>query len=78
MRRPLVWYFLAASLRCQAGGVTGVTGNTLAQRRRDTIRATAANQTRPADSYRTRPTLPSQRCILMPEHQHLDRSLAAA
>jgi hypothetical protein len=35
-----------------------VTGNTARQRRRDTIRASAANHTRSADSYRTRPACP--------------------
>jgi hypothetical protein len=33
----------------------GVTGNTSTQRRRDTIRASAANQARSTGSYRTRP-----------------------
>jgi hypothetical protein len=56
LRRPLVSYFLAASLRCQARSVAGVTGNTSAQRRRDTIRASAENQARSAGSYRTRMT----------------------
>jgi hypothetical protein len=40
LRRPLVSYFLAASLRCQASSVAGVTGNTSDQRRRGTIRTT--------------------------------------
>jgi hypothetical protein len=44
LRRPLVSYFFAASLRCQARSVAGVTGNTSAQRRRDTIRASAAKR----------------------------------
>ena len=48
LRHPLVSYFLAASLRCQARSVAGVTGNTSTQRRRDTIRASAENQTRSA------------------------------
>ncbi len=55
LRRPLVSYFFAASLRCQASSVAGVTGNTSAQCRRGTIRASAANQARSAGSYRTRP-----------------------
>jgi hypothetical protein len=46
LRRPLVSYCLAASLRCQARSVAGVTGNTSAQRRRDIIRASEANQAR--------------------------------
>ena len=49
-------YFFTASLRCQVRSVAGVTGNTSAQRRRNTIRASAANQARSAGSYRTRPT----------------------
>jgi hypothetical protein len=52
LRRPLVSYFLAASLRCQARSVADVTGNTSAQRRRNTIRASAENQARSAGSYR--------------------------
>ena len=55
LRRPLVSYFFAASLRCQAMSVAGVAGNISAQRRRDTIRASPANQARSAGSYRTRP-----------------------
>jgi hypothetical protein len=53
LRRPLVSYFFAASLRCQARSVAGVTGSTSGQRRRDRIRASAANQARSAGSYRT-------------------------
>jgi hypothetical protein len=55
LRRLLVSYFLAVSPRCQAMSVEGVTGNTSTQRRRETIRASAANQARSAWSYRTRP-----------------------
>ena len=51
----LVSYFLAASLRCQASNVAGVTGKTLAQRRRGMNRMSAANQARSPGSYRTRP-----------------------
>jgi hypothetical protein len=55
LRRLLVSYFLAASLRCQASNVAGVTGKTSGQRLRGTSRASAASQTRSAGSYRTRP-----------------------
>ena len=54
-RRLLVSYFLVASLRCQASSMAGVTGKTSAQRRRGMNRVSAANQTRSAGSYRTRP-----------------------
>jgi hypothetical protein len=52
----VVLLFPAASLRCQASSVAGVTGKTSAQRPRGTSRHSAANQARSADSYRTRPT----------------------
>jgi hypothetical protein len=55
LRRLLVSYFLAASLRCQASSVAGVTGKTSAQRLRGMNRVSAANQARSAGSYRTRP-----------------------
>ena len=55
LRRLLVSYFFAASLRCQASRVAGATGKTSAQRLRGTSRASAANQARSAASYRTRP-----------------------
>ncbi len=55
LRRLLVSYFFAASLRCQASSVAGVTGKTSAQRLRGISRASAANQARSAASYRTRP-----------------------
>jgi len=42
-RRLLVSYFLAASLRCQASSVAGVTGKTSVQRRRGMNRVSAAN-----------------------------------
>jgi hypothetical protein len=54
-RRLLVSYLLAASLRCQASSVAGVTGKTPVQRRRGMNRVSAVNQARPAGSYRTRP-----------------------
>ena len=55
LRRLLVSYFPAASLRCQASSVAGVTGKTSAQRLRGMSRASAENQARSAGSYRTRP-----------------------
>ena len=53
-RRLLVSYFLAASLRCQASSVAGVTGKTSAQRRRGMNRVSAANQVRSPGAYRIR------------------------
>jgi hypothetical protein len=47
LRRFLVSYFFAASLRCQASSVAGVTGKTSAQRLRRISRASAANPTTP-------------------------------
>ena len=55
LRRLLVSYFPAASLRCQASSVAGVIGKMPAQRLRGMSRASAANHTRSAGSYRTRP-----------------------
>ena len=55
LRRLLVSYFFAASLRCQASSVAGVTGKTSAQRLRGTSGASAVNQARSAGSYSTRP-----------------------
>jgi len=56
LRRPLVSYLFAASLRCQASSVAGVTGKTPVQRLRGKSLASAANHTRSAGSYPTRPT----------------------
>ena len=56
LRRFLVSYFIAASLRCQASSVADVTGKISALRLRGMSRASAANHTRSAGSYRTRPT----------------------
>ena len=55
LRRLLVSYFLAASLRCQASSAAGVTGKTSAQRRRGMNRVSTMNQARSAGSYRSRP-----------------------
>jgi hypothetical protein len=49
-RCPLVSYFFAASLRCQASNVAGVTGKTSVQRVRGISPASAANHTRSAGS----------------------------
>jgi hypothetical protein len=50
LRRLLVSYVFAASLRCQARSVAGVTGKTSAQRLRGMSRASPASQTRSAGS----------------------------
>ena len=55
LRRRLVSYFLAASLRCQASRVAGVTGKVPVHCRRGMNCVSAANQARSAGSYRTRP-----------------------
>ena len=55
LRLLLVSYLLAASMRCQASSVAGVTGKISVQRWRGSSRASAANHTRSAGSYRTRP-----------------------
>ena len=69
LRRLLVSYLLAASLRCQASSVAGVTGKISAQRRRGSSRASAANHTRSAGSYRTRVGVPAQDRVLKPQYQ---------
>ena len=55
LRRLLVSYLAAASLRCQASSVAGVRRKISAQRLRGMSRASAANHTLSAGSYRTRP-----------------------
>ena len=70
-RLLLVSYLLAASLRCQASSVAGVTGKIPVQRRRGSSRASAANHTRSAGSYRTRLSAPAQDRVLVPQHQQL-------
>ena len=69
LRRLLVSYLAAASLRCQASSVAGVTGKISVQRLRGRSRASAANHTRSAGSYRTRPDVAAQHRVLVPEHQ---------
>ena len=64
-------YFPAASLRCQASSVAGVTGKTSPQRLRGTSRASAASQARSAGSDCTPADMPPQYSVLMPEHQPL-------
>ena len=71
LRRVLVPYFRAASLRCQAGSVAGVTGKIPAQRRRGTKCVSAVTQARSAGSYRTRPACPAQHHVFVPQHQQL-------
>ena len=69
-RRPLVSYFFAASLRCQASSVADVTGKMPASTRGGRSRASAANHTRsagvshPAD-------VAAQHGVLVPEYQQL-------
>jgi hypothetical protein len=62
-RRLPVSYFLAASLRCQASSVAGVTGKTSAQRRRGMNQVSAAKQARSAG-------VPAQHRVLVPEHSN--------
>jgi hypothetical protein len=71
LRRLLVSYFLAASLRCQASRVAGVTGKIPAQRRRGMNHVSAVNQARSAGSYRTPAGLAAQHRVLVAEHQDL-------
>ena len=52
MRRLLVPYLPATSLRCQASIVAGVTGQMAAQRLRGMSRASAASHSRSAGPYR--------------------------
>ena len=56
LRLLLVSYLLAASFRCRVRSVAGVTGKMPVQRLRGMSRASAANHTRSAGSYRNRPT----------------------
>ena len=78
LRRLLVSYFLAASLRFQASSVAGVTGKTSAQRLRGTSRASAASQARSAGILHPAGVPPQDR-VLVPEHQQLSvlRQVAA-
>ena len=69
LRRLLVSYFLAASLRCQASSVAGVTGKTPAQCSRGISRVSAVNHTRSAGSYGIRPACRRSTPVLVPEHQ---------
>jgi hypothetical protein len=66
LRRLLVSYFFAASLRCQASSVAGVTGKTSVQSLRGISRASAANQARSAGSYRIRLAYLAQYRVLVP------------
>ena len=69
-RRLLVSYFLAASLRCQASSVAGVTGKTPAQRRRGMNRVRV--EPGPVGWLVPHPPrVPAQHCVLVPEHQQL-------
>jgi hypothetical protein len=70
LRRLLVSYLLAASWRCQASSVAGVTGKISVQRLRGMNGASAANHTRSAGSYRIR-GVAAQHRVLVPEYQQL-------
>jgi hypothetical protein len=69
VRRLLVSYVLAASLRCQASSVAGVTAKTPVQRLRGMSRVSAASHARSAGWYRTRVGVAAQHRVLVPEHQ---------
>ena len=71
LRRLLVSYLPAASLRCQASSVTGVTGKTSLQHLRGMSRASAESQARSAGSYRTRATCLAQQRVLVAQNQQL-------
>ena len=66
-RRALVSYFRAASLRCQASNVAGVTGKTPGHCRRGMNWVSAANQGRGRLVPDTAGS-PAQHRVLMPEH----------
>ena len=68
VRRLLVSYLPATSLRCQASSVAGVIGKMAAQRLRGMSRASAASHSRSAGPYRT---LPAQHRVLVAEHEQL-------
>ena len=69
LRRLLGSYFFAASLRCQARSVAGVTGKTSAQRLRGMNRASPASQN-PVGRLVTYPAgVAAQHRVLVPEYQ---------
>ena len=79
LRRLLVSYFFATSLRCQASSVAGVTGKTSAQRLRGTSRA--RDEPGPVSRLIPYPAgLPPQDHVLVPEHQQFSilRQVTAA
>ncbi len=69
LRRLLVLYFFAASLRRQAMRVAVVTGKSSALRLRGMNRAAAANQARSAGPVTHPAHTPAQHRVLVPEHQ---------
>ena len=79
LRRLLMSYLFAASLRCQARSVAGVTGKTPVQRLRGRSRASAASHARSAGANRIG-RLAAQHGILVPEREQLSilRPVAAA
>ena len=70
-------YFFAASLRCQARSVAGVTGKTSVQPLRGMSRASAVNHTRSVGSYGSG-QVAAQHRVLMPEHEQLSILLLVA
>jgi hypothetical protein len=64
LRCLLVSYFLAASLRCQASSVAGITGKTSTQRQRGEPGPVSRLVAYPAG-------VPPQYRVFMPEHQQL-------
>jgi hypothetical protein len=71
LRRLLMSYFFAASLRCQASSVAGVTGTTPVRRLRGRSLPSAANHTRSAGSYPIRLTCRGSTAFWCREHQQL-------
>ena len=70
LRRLLVSYFLAASLRCQASSVAGVTGKTPAQR--SGYQPRQRGEPDPVGGLVPYPAgVPTQHRVLVPEHQQL-------
>jgi hypothetical protein len=71
LRRLLVSYLGAASLRCQASRVGGVTGKIPVRRLRGRSRASVANPHPVGRLVPHPPDVAAQHCVLVPEHQQL-------
>jgi len=72
LRRLLVSYFFAVSLRCQASSVAGVTEKippARGKRRRGISRASAAIQARSGALVPHPAGVPAQHRVLVPQHQ---------